>query len=80
MAVQLRRAEDGSVRVSSPYDYERVRKIRSIPGYRWVEATKEWQLPGDEQTVDKLAELFAEDDVVFESGADWFIRCLMGDI
>lgn len=79
MAVQIRKAEDDSVRVSFPYDHERVGKIRGIPGHRWVESTKEWRLPGNEQTVFKLAELFAEDDIVFESGADWFIKCLMGE-
>lgn len=78
MAVTLRKAEDGSIRVEFPFDYERVARIKSIPGHAWIASVKEWRLPGDRETVLKLAELFADDDIVFASGAEWFVDCLMG--
>lgn len=78
MAVTFRKAEDGSIRVEFPFDYERVARIKSIPGHSWIAPAKEWRLPGNPQTALKLAELFADDDIVFASGAEWFVQCLMG--
>lgn len=77
MAVCIRRAEDGTIRVEFPFDYERVGRIKRIPGSVWIASLKEWRLPGDRDTVIKIAELFGEDDVVFGSGSEWFMESLM---
>lgn len=72
MAIRIRKEDDGGVRISFPFDAERVGLIKQIPGHRWLMNTKEWWLPANELTLTKLGEFFAEDDIVFESGAEWF--------
>lgn len=72
MAICIRKGEDDSIRVSFPFDSERVSLIKSIPGNRWIASTKEWRLPLDERTIVKIAEFFADEDIVFESGAELF--------
>lgn len=72
MAINIRRGEDDSIRLSFPFDHERVEKVKRIPGHQWLPATKEWRLPADERTIIKVAELFGDEDIVFESGAELF--------
>jgi integrase/recombinase XerD len=62
-SVRIRPGDDGRLLVLLPYSSQRVEKIKTIPGRQWVADQKHWTVPATAGMVERLAALFAEDQV-----------------
>lgn len=75
-------AADGRLRVLFDYSPERVEKIRGVQGKRWHPEAKHWSVPAGAETLERLEELFAPDELWLHpsiraaSGARWRTRLL----
>lgn len=52
--VRLERADADRVSLHFPYDVERIRAVRAIPGARWDPAQRCWSLPATTATLERL--------------------------
>ena len=57
--VQIRRGEEGRIKVALPYDLRLIAKIKTIAGRRWHPEEKCWSVPDSDGVLDKLFSLFA---------------------
>lgn len=65
-AISVSQGEQGRLLVRLPFSAERLAKIRSVSGRRWVPETKSWSLPDKPGMAERLKELFAPDPVEFD--------------
>ncbi len=65
-AIRVAQGEGGRLLVRLPYSPERLDKIRTVSGRRWVAEKKSWSVPDKPGMAARLAALFAPEPVEFD--------------
>lgn len=64
MSIKLEKGEPGHLLLSFDYDEGIIKKVKSIRGRRWNPKEKKWILPDNQNTRDKIEELFLHFKVI----------------
>ncbi|WP_053956770.1 hypothetical protein [Inediibacterium massiliense] len=73
MTIQIEKEEDKNLVISFPYDFERVKKMKSIEGSYWNEKKKSWIIPYNKEKLLTLLSLFADEEIITKDALDCFM-------
>jgi site-specific recombinase XerD len=61
--IHISKDETGRLTVSFPYNPLFVKKIKTIPGYKWHPAEKNWSFPNSDETLEKIFKAFSGEEI-----------------
>lgn len=64
MSIRLERGQPGHLLLSFDYDEEIIKKVKGIEGRRWDPRERKWVFPDNENTINKINELFSATEVM----------------
>jgi integrase/recombinase XerD len=65
MAITIKRLIPGVLSIYFDYDLEKMQKIKTIPGWIWSKEGTCWNIPDNDQNLEKLCQLFSREQINF---------------
>lgn len=66
--------EDKRIKLTLPYNPTYIKKIKTIPGYRWHPDKKYWSFPYSKDTLKKILSIFKGENIQLDSALQVFLN------